>query len=285
MTLGEMQKTYRDGLLKIYDEGEARAISRLVFETVLQLNPTALSFERFRILTQPQQQQLEDILKRLLTHEPAQYILGEAHFMGLALKVSPAVLIPRPETEELVSWILETAGKESTARILDIGTGSGCIPVALALKLKRASLTALDISEDALKVAAENARLQNVKLDLRQMDILKESPAVGSFDVIVSNPPYITDAEKNQMAANVLAHEPHLALFVEGNDAILFYRVIAEKAIKVLTPGGYLFYELNPETADEVLVLFATGSWQHAEIRKDLSGKKRMLRVQKATTA
>ena len=205
-TLADKQAQYIKQLSQIYDFSEARTMTRWVMEEVLKVNGLNLSLDRFLILTSHQTELLDSYLQRLLHHEPLQYVLGNAEFYGLPFKVTPAVLIPRPETEELVEWILQEAksrDQESTIagkeiKILDIGTGSGCIPIALKRHLPMANVTALDISDAALAIARENAELNDIDVTFEQMDILSESPA-GPFDIIVSNPPYVGHEEREMM--------------------------------------------------------------------------------------
>ncbi|MFN8286371.1 MAG: peptide chain release factor N(5)-glutamine methyltransferase [Chitinophagales bacterium] len=281
VTLGELQKTYRTELEPVYGQREANAITKLVLETVLDLSPAAMAFERFRILTEPQLQQLNGILSRLLTHEPVQHILGYTRFYGLDFKVNRHVLIPRPETEELVDWIIKDSDKDASLSLLDIGTGSGCIAISLAKNLPQAQVSAIDVSEDALLVAAENNRRNNTQVSFREGDIAEIELDAESYDVIVSNPPYIAREESPTLAANVLLFEPHLALFAPQEDALHFYRVIAEKAKTALKPGGSLYFELNADTAPEVEQMLLKTGWNNIEMRKDLSGKLRMLKAKK----
>jgi release factor glutamine methyltransferase len=281
VTLAEYQKKYHEALAKHYDAREARTITQMVFENILSLETHKLSLERFRILTTHQQTQLDNILHRLLRHEPVQYALGEADFYGLKIKVSPAVLIPRPETEELVAWVSETIEANKALRILDIGTGSGCIPISLSKKFPSADVEGLDVSTEALQIAEDNNRLNNTGVKFFRHDILTEELAESAYDIIISNPPYITEDEKKSMAENVLNFEPHLALFVPGDDALLFYRKIAEQATRALKPGGRLFFEINEARGEEVLALMRALSFKDLELRGDLSGKDRMIRGSK----
>ncbi len=281
MTLGELQKTYRDKLSPIYGQREANAICRMVFEHVLEVNGPTLAFERFRVLTAPQLQGLTGILERLLTQEPVQQVLGSAPFYGLTFRVNRHVLIPRPETEELVDWVVKDSRDKSSLTILDIGTGSGCIAISLARHLPLSVTEAIDVSEDALAIAGENARFNNAPVAFSLQDILHEPLTESRYDIIVSNPPYITEDERNTLAANVLLFEPHLALFAPKEDAIHFYRVIAAKAHVALKSGGALYFELNADRAIEVKTMLENTGWHNVELRTDLSGKQRMLRANK----
>ncbi len=281
MTISELQKEYRDALSPIYGDGEAKSITKLVLEKELELNPTHLTFERFRILTQPQIHNLRTILERLLKHEPVQYILGEADFYGLKFKVNSSVLIPRPETEELVEWAIVQAngGKGVGLSILDIGTGTGCIPIALSKTLSLASIAACDISEEALAVARENNECNAAQVKFFELDILNELLPANGYDLIVSNPPYIGQNERGNLEAHVLDFEPHLALFVPGEDVLIFYKAIAKKALTALKNDGVLLFEINAAKGAEVVNLLRDLNYKDIELRKDLSGKDRMVKA------
>ena len=273
-TLAEKQAEYLKALGEICDQAEARAITLWVLEEVLHVKGPKLSMERFMVLTTHQESLLDEYLQRLLKYEPVQYILGYAEFFGLKFNVSPAVLIPRPETEELVEMIISEI-KDPKARVLDIGTGSGCIPISLKKNLPAVSVTSIDISEDALVVARENALMNETDVTFLQLDILKNAPD-QRFDIIVSNPPYIGLDEKEKMNENVLIYEPHLALF--SGDPLLFYKRIAEIASQILNPNGRIYLEVSEYRAKEVAEIF-TSSGRNAAIRKDMSGKERMVVV------
>ncbi len=260
--------------------GEARSIARIVLEDAFSWRPG----RRDRELDAAEEQRLHDITRRLLTGEPVQYILGEADFFGLKVNVTPAVLIPRPETEELVEWVIETIKNNMhTSReihLLDIGTGSGCIPVAVKKKLPRVQVEALDVSAEALAVARSNAVRNGVEVTYYQLDILKEEDMarLPRYDVIVSNPPYIPHAEAELMPEHVRQYEPHLALFVPDVDPLLFYRRIAESAPDHLQPSGFVFFECNEHHTRKVRDLLAAAGFAQVELRRDLQGKERMVR-------
>jgi release factor glutamine methyltransferase len=278
VTIAEQQKIYHEALSKIYGQREANTLTRLVFEQVLEINPIKLAFERFRLLTSPQQENLSNILNRLLNHEPVQYVLGEADFYGLRFKVSPSVLIPRPETEELVQWILDFVKKNNTSPgILDIGTGSGCIAIALSKNLPAATVHALDVSDAALELAKQNNALNNTQVRFFKADILTPELDKGDYEIIVSNPPYIRLSEKDAMAKHVIDFEPHLALFTTDEDGLIFYRAIAQKARKALNSNGTLFLEINAALAKEVVTILEKEGYKNIALRKDLSGKDRMI--------
>ena len=280
MTISEIQKHFRDALSPIYGEREARSITKLVLETELELSSVHLTFERFRLLTQPQQQRLQLILERLSKHEPVQHILGEADFYGLKFKVNKNVLIPRPETEELVEWaisLIKITGGEGL-HILDIGAGTGCIPIALAKTLKLANIEACDVSEEALQLAAENNVLNATNVRFFKLDILIEPLTEDSYDLIISNPPYIAQSEREDLAPHVINFEPHLALFAPTEDALIFYKSIAKKASSALKNGGILLFEINEAKGPEVVELLTGFGYREIELRKDLSGKDRMIK-------
>lgn len=268
-------------LAKEYGEGEAKAIARMVYEVRYGLSLSDLLMGRDATVPPDE---LEHIARRLEQHEPVQYVLGQADFCGRTFLVNPHVLIPRPETEELCCWIISSLNSHpATLNTLDIGTGSGCIAVTLAAGLPGARVTACDISEEALKVARENAVRHHVDISFHQVDILSTAPwEVGeSFSLIVSNPPYICHREAAAMEANVLDHEPHTALFVPDDDPLLFYRVIAAFGRQTLQPGGWLYFEINPLYAAALHDMLGTMSYHDVEIREDAFGKQRMIRAQR----
>lgn len=227
-------------------------------------------------------QNFQSALVRLKNHEPIQYIIGETEFYGLPFKVNKHTLIPRPETEELVEWILcEFSNQQSTIKnqqFLDIGTGSGCIAISLAKNLPNSKICALDISEEALKIARENAEMNKVEVNFFQTDILKTKTLPKKFNIIVSNPPYVRELEKKWMQQNVLNYEPDSALFVTDNDPLLFYRAISKLAKQHLQPNGNLFFEINEYLANELTELLKSENFKNIEVKKDIFGKDRMLK-------
>lgn len=271
-------------LTQVYDDYEAKAIARMVYEVRFGLMPSDLFIGKDTQLSTDDQKLLAEITQRLLTGEPVQYVLGEAEFGGRTFHVEPGVLIPRPETYELCQWIMEERrGKKEEGRntsILDIGTGSGCIACTLAAELADAEVTAWDISDDALRIATENAKRTDVHVSFEKVDVLnssllnRERPATG-LDIIVSNPPYICNKERATMERNVLEHEPELALFVPDDDPLLFYRTIARFAAKTLNPGGALYFEINPLYVSEMQQMLSKEGFSHTEIRNDQFGKQR----------
>lgn len=266
-------------MLAIYhSSGEANSIARIVFEDAFQV----YNFKKEIQLCETQLTRFQEIKKRLATNEPVQYILGEADFYGLKFKVNPSVLIPRPETEELVAWVLETArAKQQLKTILDIGTGSGCIPITLKRELTHLSISALDVSKLALHNAEDNARKNAVEVNFLLGDILQEKnwEMLSQFDIIISNPPYIPLHEKTLMPQQVLKYEPHLALFTEDEDALVFYRKIAQFAQSHLNKNGYLFFECNEFNASEVQEMLSNFGFREVRIKQDMQGKDRMIRA------
>ncbi len=266
-------------LLKIYDEREANNIATIVMEDVFSIKNN-----QKKTLTEENILSLQSIEIRFLNNEPLQYIIGNADFYGLKFRVTPDVLIPRAETEELVYWMINTCKSANwlSPKILDIGTGSACIPITLKKKMPQSDVFALDISENALAIAKENAVLNEASIHFLQQDILHESAMniEHQFDLIVSNPPYIPQQEFELMPTHVTAHEPHLALFVEDDDALIFYKKIAIFATKKLSKNGYLFFECNEFNAADVVKMLDNQGFINIVLQKDMSGKDRMIRCQ-----
>ena len=282
MTYPELWKR----LTTLYAEGEAKAIARMVYEVRYGLTLGDLLMGRDADLPQ---EELELMAQRLEQGEPVQYVLGEEQFGGRTFKVTPDVLIPRPETYELCEWVMDEGRrtKDEGQTILDIGTGSGCIAITLALGLPQAKVTAWDISDKALAVARENAQRLGADVTFEQVDALnpptsKFVPRTSSLDIIVSNPPYICEKEKGQMEQNVLEHEPSLALFVPDDDPLLFYRSIARYAQKSLVPGGLLFFEINPQYKDQLVSMLRDMGYTEIAVKADQFGKHRMLKARKS---
>ena len=274
----EILQHIRTKLGSYYTTGEVTALSRILATELLEIKESTYFLKDSVSLTHEQQQQLDKALERLQEHTPIQHILGYENFSGLRFKVNSNVLIPRPETQELVAWIeSEANGKE---RILDIGTGSGCIAISLASRLPHSTVEAWDISSEALAVAQENSRINNTRVIFNQRDILTYYPTNEQFDIIVSNPPYIKEEEKEAMEANVLQWEPHLALFVPDNDPLLFYRTIAKKAITMLVPGGSIYFEINRAYGKETCEMLAELGYSNIELRKDFADNDRMVRAE-----
>lgn len=278
--------TYRQlwqRLVPVYGEGEAQAIARLIYEVRYGLTLSDLLMGRDSSVPQDE---LEQIAIRLERQEPVQYILGQADFCGRTFMVNKHVLIPRPETEELCQWIVLGNGLQGCKKILDIGTGSGCIAITLAAEMPEAEVTAWDISEEALKVAEENAKRTNVHVKFEQVDALHLTSDIchqtsDAFDLIVSNPPYICNKERETMEANVLEHEPHTALFVPDDNPLLFYSAIAQYGQTALKEGGWLYFEINPLYAEALHEMLSKMSYHDIEIKEDQYGKQRMIRAKK----
>ncbi|SER77571.1 peptide chain release factor N(5)-glutamine methyltransferase [Pedobacter rhizosphaerae] len=278
MKLNELEEYYQLELGQIYEEDETTALFSLAAEHVLQLTQIKLRMSRDNDLSHIHLQKMLSILNDLKMYKPIQHILGEAHFYGSVYKVNENVLIPRPETEELVDWIIADHSSRKDLNILDIGTGSGCIPISLKRFLPRAKVSSLDISEKALTVARENAQSLHTTVNFIQADILTYS-SEDKLDIMVSNPPYIKDLEKEQMHQNVLSHEPHLALFVSNENPLVFYKAIADLAIKTLNPGGYLYLEINEYLGEETIDMLKGKGFSNIALRKDMQGKDRMIKA------
>lgn len=274
MTTGSAYESFTRALRAAYSAREAASIADLVFESRFGLRRMDRILRRGDPFTGAAR--LESDLAALLAHRPVQYVLGEAWFDGLLLAVDGNVLIPRPETEELVHWIA-TSG---ATRVLDIGTGSGCIPVALSQRLPAAQLHALDVSSGALAVARANATRHNAPIGFIQADFLDETtwPTFPAIDVLVSNPPYIAESEKPTMHDRVLLQEPHLALFVPDTDPLLFYRKIAQFALT--RPGLTVYVEINEALGPQTVALFEAAGLRQITLKQDMQGKDRMVRAQ-----
>ena len=275
------KKFIYDQLSSKYPRQEIESISKLIFEKVLGLSRLQVYLNQHETISPANLAQITEIVNRLIQFEPIQYILGDTEFYGLTLKVNPTVLIPRPETEELVDWIINN-NPPLNPIILDIGTGSGCIPIALSKKISGASVEGWDISNEALLVARENAELNQVKVDFIYADVLNPRyPAQPQkYDIIVSNPPYVTVSEQLSMLKNVIDYEPHIALFVPDTDPLLFYRIIADIAINQLKPGGKLYFEINEQFGNETADLLSLKGFKNIILRKDINGKERMLKAE-----
>ncbi|HYG39283.1 MAG TPA: peptide chain release factor N(5)-glutamine methyltransferase [Cytophagales bacterium] len=266
-------------LTSVYEINETQSIASLVLEKLFGISRSAIILDKnIKGFSKETEKKLDQIILRLRNSEPIQYVLGETEFYGKIMKVSPAVLIPRPETEELVDLIIKENYKREDLKILDICTGSGCIAIALQTNLKNNSTFALDISQKAIHMAARNAIENQSRINLRECDILKEEIPWQkiSFDIIVSNPPYIGESERRLMQKNVLDHEPSLALFVKDTAPLIFYERIIKLSKTCLVKGGRLYFEINERFGDEISALFSDNGFKDVEIIKDLSGKDRI---------
>lgn len=270
-------KQISDNISSHYSAGEVAALTRIIATELLGISDMAYYLKEDTTLTAEQRQLLDDAIERLQKKEPIQYILGYSDFCGLRFKVTPATLIPRPETSELVEWIASES--KSGEQILDIGTGSGCIAISLAKKIRGSKVTAWDISADALATAEENSASNSADVVFEEVDILNCDTCGKKFDIIVSNPPYIKEEEKKGMEANVLDWEPHTALFVPDSDPLLFYRTIAEKATDMLTDGGKLYFEINRMYGKEICSMLAGMGYTGIELRKDFADNDRMIKA------
>ena len=270
----------RNQLIDKFSKSELRIVTSLILKEVANLSFSDIVNCKFKNLSNTEKQKIIDIVERLINNEPIQYVLGNTEFYGLDLKVNSSVLIPRPETEELVEWIL-LGISQINPHILDIGTGSGCIAIALAKHLHYGTVDAWDISDDALAVAKENATINDVSIKFTNVDVLKPVDINKKFDIIVSNPPYITDSEKSMMESNVLDFEPHEALFVPDNESLIFYHRIADIAQKMLNENGRLYFEINQANGPEVAELLQRKEFINVELKNDISGNNRMIRALK----
>ena len=270
-------------LSPIYDAGEAESFFYLILEEKQQLKRIDLALNSDLTFSNEEIQLWNSILEKLQQEIPIQYILGKTSFYGLNFEVNATVLIPRPETEELVEWIIKDGAvfrNDKELKILDIGTGSGCIAISLAKNIPNAQVFAIDVSEKALAIAKKNAEINEVNVTFIQKNILETEDLEQKFEIIVSNPPYVRELEKQEIKKNVLDNEPHLALFVEDNDALIFYRKIAELALKNLSPKGQLFFEINQYLGREMMELLEKMGFKNIELRKDIYGNDRMIRAE-----
>ena len=277
-SIADAIKIIRDNLYGIVDNNEARHYAWLIFYHLRKYSQTDMLLKGGELLTKEEISFINSAINRLKQSEPIQYVLGVTEFMGFTFKVDKRVLIPRPETEELVEWILRVISKPDI-NILDIGTGSGVIPVSIKKLRPETNVFAWDISEDALIVAKENALLNSVDINFKRVDILQYQADKHLFDIIVSNPPYVTYGEKSQMLKNVLDFEPHTALFVPDNDSLLFYRAIAKFSLESLKPGGVLYFEINETFGNETVELLKSYGFVSIELKKDISEKDRMIKA------
>lgn len=277
ITLEERYRLLRQELTPLFGSGEATSMARLIFHALKGWDTTDLVVHAPDQLSPFILSRIGEITDRLKQGEPLQYILGEGRFYGMTLEVTPATLIPRQETEELVELIVGEAGDTPDLRVLDIGTGSGAIAIALSRNLRFPKVDAVDISDEALKVAERNAQRLHARIRFMCEDIFRWMPRAGAYDIIVSNPPYICDKEKAGMERNVLDYEPHLALFVPDDDPLLFYRRIAEVGREALRDDGRIYFEINPEYADLLKTMMKANGYRDVRIAEDISHRARFL--------
>lgn len=285
MLLREIKKIFHTELDTLSSKEEVDSFFYMLIENHLDLERFVLAMEPNLIISKEEETLMFEALSRLKLHEPIQYIIGKAHFMEMDFKVTKDVLIPRPETEELVRWIVEEVKSKkykvqsNVLKILDIGTGSGCIAISLAKNLPKAKVYALDVSAEALEVAIENAEQNDVEVTFLKQDILEFEFEFGfNFDIIVSNPPYVRELEKKEMHKNILEHEPDLALFVSDENPLVFYKRITEFASENLKEGGALFFEINQYLGKKTEQLLKDHNFSEIELRKDMFDNDRMLK-------
>lgn len=284
MILKEIQIVFHNELDAIYGKDEVDSFFYILTEEFLNMRRLEHSLQPNFMITNDEEQLFYATLSKLKLEQPIQYILGKTEFFGLTFLLNRHTLIPRPETEELVAWVCSKQGKiKSALTILDIGTGSGCIAISLAKSISNAQVYAMDISPEALKLAKENARINEVQIDFIEADILnlnnwKLDFGDLEFDIIVSNPPYVRNLEKSAMNANVLAHEPSLALFVDDSNPLIFYDAIVLFVNKYLKNGGQLFFEINQYLGNDMIELLEHAGLQNVELKKDIFGNDRMIR-------
>ncbi|MBC5839825.1 peptide chain release factor N(5)-glutamine methyltransferase [Flavobacterium sp. F-380] len=282
MRIKEYRSYFIKELTPIYDVGEVESFFYLILEDKQQLRRIDLALTPDLSFSERDVLLWDELVQQLKLEIPIQYLLGKTSFYGLDFAVNDAVLIPRQETEELVDWIVSTVNSEKAdlpLRILDIGTGSGCIAISLAKNIKNATVFAIDVSEEALAIARKNAANNNVVITFIFQNILETVDLEQRFDIIVSNPPYVRNLEKEEIKKNVLDNEPHLALFVADDDALIFYTKIAQLAQKNLTSSGHLFFEINQYLGQEMVELLQSLNFKNIELRKDIYGNDRMTKA------
>jgi release factor glutamine methyltransferase len=282
-TIRDIFVDFKHGLNYVYDINETEAIILLTISEICNLSKANIKAFPELELPLEQTEKLDHILTELKTGKPIQYILGKTEFYGLPFKVNQSVLIPRPETEELVAWVLASVSSKHLAigSILDIGTGSGCIAISLKNNLPGFNVSAMDISKDALQTANENATINNVDIEFIEADILNYKSEIEhpKSEIIISNPPYVTLHDKTQMHSNVTDFEPHTALFVPEDDPLIFYKAIADFAVNNLTQNGLLFFEINESYSKQIVELLNDKEFKNIELRKDMSGRDRMVKA------
>ena len=283
MNLKDVQSTFHKALDHLYEKEEVDSFFFMLIEAYYKVSRLQLAMEPQ--LSVENYEAILDALELLKKHQPIQYILGVTEFYGLPLKVNEHTLIPRPETEELVAWVLnhQPITINHQLRILDVGTGSGCIAISLAKNLPNAEIYALDVSGEAIKIAKQNAKLNNVHVEFIEADILNSETWNSdfkdlNFDIIVSNPPYVREQEKQYMKLNVLDNEPHLALFVKDEDPLLFYKAITQFAIDKLSKNGRLYFEINEYLGNDMIQLLVKNQFSNIELKQDMFKKDRMIK-------
>lgn len=282
MTIGELKKYLIQKLSDAVGISEAQAMTRVIFEDVIGVDWVSTAVNPDRAIEDETLRKVDEVANEVLNGRPLQYVIGSAMFQGMRFTVNPSVLIPRPETSGLVDWIVDTLESAKDLSIIDVGTGSGAIAIALARRLPYSCVTAIDISQQALDIANVNIRnLKASNVKTRQWDILTNSFPQGMYDVVVSNPPYVLESEKANMDARVLDYEPATALFVPDGNPILFYRAIAEAALKQLNPKGWVFFEINPSQVKNLVTLMESLGFDEVEAQRDFAGRYRYLKARK----
>lgn len=282
MTISNLKSNFIHALSGIYPSEEIESFFNILAQEFLNLSRIQIALDRDQFVSTEKVEKIKTATERLKMYEPIQYIVGDTEFFGLTFKVNPNTLIPRPETEELVQYIIndvsELKNNSNHVELLDIGTGSGCIAISLAKNLQNSKVSAMDVSSEALKIANENACENKVNITFLEQDILLCKALPGKYDIIVSNPPYVRELEKEWMQPNVLKHEPELALFVKDSDPLIFYRKIAELSRDSLKPNGKLFFEINEYLGEEMTELLVGLGFRDIEVKKDIFEKDRMLK-------
>ncbi len=275
--ISDILKYYTNFLIESFNENESKSLIRILFEEYTTYKSAELAINLDKAINESQLLKIHKAVKALKNNMPVQYIIGKASFYDIELFVDENVLIPRPETEELVEWILTDNSVDTKAKILDIGTGSGCIAVTLKKHLPEAKVAACDFSEKAIEIAKKNAENKNTDIDFHHWDILEVKNFSAKYDIIVSNPPYVMEKEKSLMQMNVLDYEPDTALFVPDSDPLLYYKAIADFAIKNLNTNGRLYLEINENLGEETMSLLKNRGFTNVILKKDINGKDRMI--------
>jgi len=281
-TIQQLRSIFQIKLNSLYSANEIRSFFNIIANHFLGLKPVDINISLNREVSYEVYNKFIDITEQLVLQQPIQYIIGETEFYDRKFFVNPSVLIPRQETEELVNWIINDNTESKKINILDIGTGSGCIPITLKCEMPQSSVYAIDISPEAIMVAKKNSELNNVDINFIERDILASQDVVEDikFNIIVSNPPYITNTEKLLMEKNVLDHEPHLALFVDDNNPLIFYSAIANYSKNNLVEGGFLYFEINEAFGPETKQMLEQKGFCNVLLRKDINNKNRMIKAQ-----
>lgn len=279
MKVKDLREKFIADLEDLYDKDEIMSFFYILTNKYLGMSRASVAINLDNIVEKTEKDCFELAKNDLIKFKPLQYIVGDTAFYGLEIRVDENVLIPRPETEELVDWILKDIEAKKKINILDIGTGSGCIAIALKKNLPGANVTAIDVSQGALKIAKLNAKLNNVEINFRQLNILDVEELEDKYDIIVSNPPYVRELEKKEIKNNVLDYEPHLALFVKDQDPLVFYVKITDLAKNALQEKGKLYFEINQYLGDETIAMITEKGLNEVMLKKDIYGNDRMIRV------